>query len=50
MNRGVPLTIAVCCLYPLLIHLALTYGVKFFTARDWKSLRWDEIKFPWSKS
>jgi hypothetical protein len=49
MNKGVPLFLGICCAWPLAVHFAITYGVKFFTSHDWSGIRWDDFKFPWSK-
>ncbi|MBI5950192.1 MAG: hypothetical protein HY865_00930 [Chloroflexi bacterium] len=49
MNKGMILTVLLCCVYPVAFHLLATFGLKFIANRDWKNIRWDEVKFPWSK-
>lgn len=49
MNKGVPLTITLCCVWPLVVHLAIRYGWPYIANRDWRNIRWDEVKWPWSK-
>lgn len=49
MNKGILLTIGLCCVWPLIFHLGITYGLRAIKQRDWQNIQWHEIKFPWSK-
>ena len=44
MNQGINYTIGVCCLWPIIVHLALMYGLPYLLNRDWKN-----IKTLWNK-
>ena len=49
MNKGIPLTIALCCVWPLVVHLLLTYIPRELRRRDWSNIQWSEIHWPWRK-
>jgi hypothetical protein len=49
MNKGAPLFICIVCIWPLIVHFLITFGVKFFTRYDWTAIRWSDFKLPWSK-
>ena len=49
MNKGIPLTLFVCCVWPVIFHLAMTYVLPLIIKRDWKNIRWDLMQWPWSK-
>lgn len=48
-NDGVFLTIFLCCGWPLLVHIAFTFGWRFLITHDWKNIQWQNLRFPWSK-
>jgi hypothetical protein len=37
-NNGVLLTLLICCVWPVVVHLLLTYGLRYLASRDWKQL------------
>lgn len=37
------LTLFICCIYPLLVHFVLLYGVRWFTSRDWQNFQWQNL-------
>ena len=49
MNNGILYTLGLCCVWPLIVHLALTYGMSYLTTHDLKNIQWQNFKFPWSK-
>jgi hypothetical protein len=49
MNRGVPLLIGICCVWPIIVHFAWIYIGKRIAERDWNHIQWSEIRWPWSK-
>jgi len=49
MNKGILLAVGLCCVWPVIFHLIVTYGLRYIRERDWQNIRWDGIKFPWSQ-
>lgn len=49
MNSGIPFAICILCVWPLIVHAGIVYISKQASQRDWTSIRWSEIRFPWSK-
>lgn len=52
MNKGIWLTTALCCVYPVVFYLVATYGLKFLKGRDWRHVDWSEFLSeinPWRK-
>lgn len=49
-TQGIFLTFFICCLYPLIVHFGLLYGLRWLVTRDWKNIQWQNLfKLPWSK-
>lgn len=49
MNKGIPLVIIILCVWPIVVHVVITYAIRYISIRDWKNLQWHNIKLPWSK-
>lgn len=45
-TQGILLTVFVCCGWPILFNLIITYAWKWFTRRDWSNVPWHQL---WSK-
>ena len=49
MNKGIPVAIFLCCLWPLIVHFGILFGMRAVANRDWKNIQWQNLKLPWSK-
>jgi len=48
-NSGIPLALFLCCGWPIIANLLGTFIYRNLIKRDWTSIQWSEIHFPWSK-
>lgn len=48
-NQGVWLSIFLCCGWPLVVYGTIEYIKAAIKRRDWSSVQWSEIRWPWSK-
>jgi Sec-independent protein secretion pathway component TatC len=50
MNKGVPLLIGLCCVWPLIVHFGWVFIQRGITQRDWSNIQWSDIPWPWRKN
>lgn len=49
MNTGIPLALFCVCGWPLIVHFAILYGMRYIASRDWQNIQWQNVKLPWQK-
>lgn len=49
MNNGYYYVIGICCVWPIVVHLGLTYGLRYLATHDLKNIKWQNLRMPWSK-
>lgn len=45
-DQGLFLLTFVCCVWPVLVHLGIVYGIPWIRSKDWRQI---DFKNPWSK-
>lgn len=48
-NKGIPLVIGLCCIYPILFYMVVEWLRRVISNRDWSNIQWSEFRWPWSK-
>lgn len=48
-NDGMLAAIGICCLWPIIVHLGLTYGLQYLRTHDWKNIQWHHLSEMWRK-
>lgn len=48
-NDGLLFALGICCIWPIIVHLFLTYGLKYLRTHDLKNIQWHHLSDMWSK-